>query len=340
MCPDINDHRSIEVQYHCCDNEHVSFLREYSVCKYVIHVHTPLMCYDRMFQVQTHSAKNKIECMQIDSSLADSATLKLSSTQKGAYLVSVDEPSVSKKPNTLQDIFDTNTNLEQQHDGVPDTDAQNSAGSNSQPKWLTVNDMRRNGCASPINCNIVDPASVQKPAGLGVPGLPSSVQSATDRLLEALRDVLQDPEIVEKRDKPIYISLTAPLDPDAAPVLADPKVIADTSEILQSDSASTAATDADIQPSHPDTAGPSGQENTHKPSSDSATELSSKKRPTSSDHRLDSMETTEEQDWALTIALTEVRNSLGAARRALNALQSAEGRVVVLNGLEEALSHE
>ncbi|KAJ3038207.1 Protein OS-9 [Rhizophlyctis rosea] len=44
VCDMTGNERVVEVQFHCCEEEHVSSVREMAVCVYVLSVHTPKVC--------------------------------------------------------------------------------------------------------------------------------------------------------------------------------------------------------------------------------------------------------------------------------------------------------
>lgn len=44
ICDVTGEPRRLEVQFHCCSEKHISTVREFAVCNYVMVIHTPLVC--------------------------------------------------------------------------------------------------------------------------------------------------------------------------------------------------------------------------------------------------------------------------------------------------------
>ncbi|KAL5035194.1 Protein OS-9 [Batrachochytrium dendrobatidis] len=157
MCTDIGEHRTVEVQYHCCTHQHISYLREYSVCKYIVSVHTPIMCFHPIFESQKQEAANQIQCKQIEMQPLFPETMSESS-----YIDA--EPKVISAPVTP----------------------------NVQPKkkfkkWLTAYDMNELGCTSPIQCI----KSLQHPIE-SLDGMDTKkLQSQTDTTSETSADSIE-----------------------------------------------------------------------------------------------------------------------------------------------------
>ncbi|KAH6565253.1 hypothetical protein BASA50_009943 [Batrachochytrium salamandrivorans] len=123
FCEDTGEHRTVEIQYHCCSEEHISYLREYSICKYILVVHTPLMCFHPIFKTQQKDAHGQIECMQLaeDSESAILATKKMYNDEKDTMKLST--------------LLSSHT-----------------PGHSESVEWLTLQDMATRGCKSPIKC--------------------------------------------------------------------------------------------------------------------------------------------------------------------------------------------
>ncbi|KAL2911760.1 Protein OS-9 [Polyrhizophydium stewartii] len=113
LCEEIGDYRTIEVQYHCCDEEHVAHMREYAVCRYSIVVHTPLMCFHSIFESQHHKASNEISCVGVAPAQLDSSSQAIDQTAQG-YAA----PTTASEP----------------------------------ARWLTLSNIFEAKCASPVNC--------------------------------------------------------------------------------------------------------------------------------------------------------------------------------------------
>ncbi|RKO94650.1 hypothetical protein BDK51DRAFT_43524 [Blyttiomyces helicus] len=57
--------RMVEVQFHCCNGEHVSSIKEVAVCVYIVIIHTNRICREQYFKPRPTVAPSSIECRPI-----------------------------------------------------------------------------------------------------------------------------------------------------------------------------------------------------------------------------------------------------------------------------------
>ncbi|KAI8913725.1 hypothetical protein BC831DRAFT_489776 [Entophlyctis helioformis] len=154
VCQETGEYRTVEVQFHCCTQQHISYMREYSVCKYVMAVHTPLMCFHPVFKTRERTASNQIECLQV---AADDDALYRD--HHSAAVMSIDAP--------VAESLATPASASASASATVSASAATGAASivvglaRQTPAAVSVNDLIRSKCDLPVGCELTDETTRQ-----------------------------------------------------------------------------------------------------------------------------------------------------------------------------------